>query len=93
MRAVVAGTVKELIDAGKVRYFGLSEAGPHLAWLLTRGEHFVPIPGTRSPKRVEENVGAAVVTLTEAGLTAVDEILPHGGFGARYAGGHVPTWI
>lgn len=24
----VAGTVKELIDAGKVRYFGLSEAGP-----------------------------------------------------------------
>lgn len=24
----VAGTVKELIDAGKVKYFGLSEAGP-----------------------------------------------------------------
>ena len=24
----VAGTVRELIDAGKVRYFGLSEAGP-----------------------------------------------------------------
>src|SRR4051812_40155277 len=24
----VAGTVKELVDAGKVRYFGLSEAGP-----------------------------------------------------------------
>jgi aryl-alcohol dehydrogenase-like predicted oxidoreductase len=24
----VAGAVKELIDAGKVRYFGLSEAGP-----------------------------------------------------------------
>ena len=24
----VAGTVKQLIDAGKVRYFGLSEAGP-----------------------------------------------------------------
>ena len=26
----VAGTVKELIDAGKVRYFGLSEAGPDI---------------------------------------------------------------
>ncbi|RPK31932.1 L-glyceraldehyde 3-phosphate reductase [Streptomyces sp. ADI91-18] len=24
----VAGTVKDLIDAGKVKYFGLSEAGP-----------------------------------------------------------------
>ncbi|MEV2211026.1 aldo/keto reductase [Streptomyces sp. NPDC050997] len=191
----VAGTVKELIDAGKVKYFGLSEAGPEtirkahavqpvsvlqteyslferdveqlfptlddlgigfvaysplgrgfitgtakpadqyeatdirnvdprwqpgnfeknveavdrlaelaaakgatvsqlaLAWLLTRGEHIVPIPGTRSPKRIEENTGAADLTLTQADLKAIDEILPHGGFGARYADGHVPTWI
>jgi aryl-alcohol dehydrogenase-like predicted oxidoreductase len=64
-----------------------------LAWLLTRGEHIVPIPGTRSPKRIEENVGAADLTLTNADLKAIDEILPHGGFGARYAGGNVPTWI
>lgn len=26
-----------------------------LAWLLAQGEHIVPIPGTRSAKRVEEN--------------------------------------
>ncbi|WP_336246611.1 hypothetical protein [Streptomyces cupreus] len=45
------------------------------------------------PKRVEENAGAAALTLTEADLAAIDEILPHGGFGARYAEGHVPTWI
>ncbi|WP_031525100.1 aldo/keto reductase [Streptomyces sp. NRRL F-5123] len=63
-----------------------------LAWLLTRGEHIVPIPGTRSPKRIEENVGAADLTLTNDDLKAVDEILPHGGFGARYAGGNMPTW-
>ncbi|MCQ9178655.1 aldo/keto reductase [Streptomyces sp. IBSBF 2953] len=190
----VAGTVKELIDAGKVKYFGLSEAGPEtirkahavqpvsvlqteyslferdveqlfpvldelgigfvaysplgrgfitgtakpagqyegsdirnvdprwqpgnfeknveavdrlaelaaargatvsqlaLAWLLTRGEHIVPIPGTRSPKRIEENTGAADLTLTDTDLKTIDELLPHGGFGARYAGGHVPTW-
>ncbi|MGW3874312.1 aldo/keto reductase [Streptomyces sp. NPDC005055] len=30
-----------------------------LAWLLAQGEHIVPIPGTRSPKRVEENTRAA----------------------------------
>ncbi|MGW3949416.1 aldo/keto reductase [Streptomyces sp. NPDC004752] len=191
----VAGTVKELIDGGKVRYFGLSEAGPQtirkahavqpvsvlqteyslferdieqlfptldelgvgfvaysplgrgfitgtakpagqydatdmrnrdprwqpgnfeknvevvnrlselaatkgitvsqlaLAWLLTQGEHIVPIPGTRSPKRIEENVGAAAVTLTDADLAAIDAILPDGGFGARYAESHLPTWI
>ncbi|MFJ4841475.1 aldo/keto reductase [Streptomyces sp. NPDC088746] len=64
-----------------------------LAWLLTRGEHVVPIPGTRSPKRIEENAGAADLTLTDADLKAIAEILPLGGFGARYADGHVPTWI
>ncbi|GAA2694257.1 aldo/keto reductase [Streptomyces lunalinharesii] len=191
----VAGTVKELIDAGKVKYFGLSEAGPEtirkahtvqpvsvlqseyslferdveqlfptlnelgigfvaysplgrgfitgtakpagqyeatdirnvdprwqpgnfeknvkavdqlaelaaakdctvsqlaLAWLLTRGEHIVPIPGTRSPKRILENAGAADLTLIDTDLQAIDEILPQGGFGARYTEGHVPTWI
>lgn len=64
-----------------------------LAWLLTRGEHIVPIPGTRSPKRIEESAGAADLTLTDADLKAINEILPLGGFGARYTEGHVPTWI
>ncbi|WP_257039797.1 aldo/keto reductase [Streptomyces sp. OV198] len=64
-----------------------------LAWLLTRGEHIVPIPGTRSPKRIEENAGAADLTLTDTDLKTIDEILPQGGFGARYTEGHVPTWI
>ncbi|WP_346656979.1 aldo/keto reductase [Streptomyces sp. F001] len=72
---------------------GITVSQLALAWLLTRGEHIVSIPGTRSPKHIEENAGAADVTLTEADLAAIDEILPHGGFGARYAEGHVPTWI
>ncbi len=49
-----------------------------LAWLLTRGEHIVPIPGTRSPKRIQENAGAADLTLTDTDLKTIDEILPHG---------------
>ena len=53
----------------------------------------MPIPGTRSPKRVEENAGAAGLTLTDADLAAIDEILPHGGFGARYVEGALPTWV
>ncbi|TQS42567.1 aldo/keto reductase [Cryptosporangium phraense] len=191
----VAGTVKEFIDAGKVRYFGLSEAGPEtlrrahavhpvsvlqteyslferdvealfpvldelgigfvaysplgrgfstgsarpageydasdmrntdprwqpgnyeknleavralselasskgatvsqlaLAWLLTRGEHVVPIPGTRSASRVEENVGAVSLELGQADLARIQEILPTGGYGARYAGTATPTWV
>ncbi|MGW1225271.1 aldo/keto reductase [Streptomyces sp. NPDC001478] len=191
----VAGTVKELIDAGKVRYFGLSEAGPQtirrahavqpvsvlqteyslferdveqlfptleelgiglvaysplgrgfitgtakpagqydptdmrntdprwqpgnfeknteavdrltrlaadkgitvpqlaLAWLLARGEHIVPIPGTRSAARMEENAAATDIALTEADLAAIHAILPTGGFGARYNEGSVPNWV
>ena len=191
----VAGTVKELIDAGKVKYFGLSEAGPEtirkahavqpvsvlqteyslfereveqlfpllqelgigfvpysplgrgfitgtakpagqydatdmrntdprwqpgnfeknveavdrlgrlatakgitvsqlaLAWLLAQGDQIVPIPGTRSAARMEENARAADVTLTEADLAAIHEILPTGGFGARYAEEHAPNWV
>ncbi|UWX98430.1 aldo/keto reductase [Arthrobacter zhaoxinii] len=190
----VAGTVKEFIDAGKVKYFGLSEAGPEtmrrahavqpvsvlqteyslferdvevlfpvlnglgigfvpysplgrgfltgtakpaaeydetdmrswdarwqpgnfeknvdatrkltelaaskdatvaqlaLAWLLAQGEHIVPIPGTRSAKRVVENVGAVDLSLTDADLARIKEILPTGGFGSRYPEGMSPTW-
>jgi aryl-alcohol dehydrogenase-like predicted oxidoreductase len=189
----VAGTVKELIDAGKVKYFGLSEAGPEtirkahavqpvsvlqgeyslferdveqvfpvleelgigfvaysplgrgfitgtakpaaeydetdmrredprwqpgnyernvaavdrlsefaaakgvtvsqlaLAWVLHQKDYIVPIPGSRSRTRVEENTGAAGVTLTGADLAAIKEILPTGGFGARYA--QLPEWV
>jgi aryl-alcohol dehydrogenase-like predicted oxidoreductase len=63
-----------------------------LAWLLAQGDHIVPIPGTRSPKRVEENSGAAALTLTKEDLAAIQEILPHGGFGARYPERSMPAW-
>ncbi|RSM78182.1 aldo/keto reductase [Kibdelosporangium aridum] len=64
-----------------------------LAWVLAQGEHIVPIPGTRNPKRVEENVAAAGITLTDADLAAIRDILPTGGFGARYAESGMPTWV
>jgi aryl-alcohol dehydrogenase-like predicted oxidoreductase len=192
----VAGAVKELIDAGKVRYFGLSEAGPQtirrahavqpvsvlqteysiferaveadvlpavrelgigfvaysplgrgfltgdfkpaaeydesdmrrngdrwlpgnyeknaeavrrltelargkgievtqlaLAWLLHQGDDIVPIPGTTKPHRMEENAAAADVTLTEAELAKIAEIVPDGAYGSRYAEGMVPDWV
>ncbi|WP_199035628.1 aldo/keto reductase [Glycomyces salinus] len=62
-----------------------------LAWLLHQKDYIVPIPGSRSRTRVEENTAAAGVQLTDADLTAVKEILPTGGFGARYA--QMPEWV
>ena len=35
-----------------------------LAWLLAQGDDVVPIPGTKRVSRLEENVGAADLTLT-----------------------------
>ena len=64
-----------------------------LAWLLAKGDDIVPIPGTRSTARVEENIAAADLTLTSDDLDAIARILPTGGFGARYAGAGVPTWV
>ncbi|WP_427136405.1 aldo/keto reductase [Pseudarthrobacter sp. S9] len=63
-----------------------------LAWLLAQCEHIVPIPGTRSAKRVEENVGATDLTLTETDLERIKEILPTGGFGSRYPEGMTSEW-
>jgi len=63
-----------------------------LAWILAQGEDIVAIPGTRSPKRLEENLGAVDATLTQGDLARIKEILPKGGHGARYRGGSLPVW-
>ena len=63
-----------------------------LAWLLAQADDIVPIPGTRSVERLAENLGAADVVLTPADLAAVQNILPHGSFGARYPAALLPSW-
>lgn len=63
-----------------------------LAWLLAQGDDIVPIPGTRSIARLEENVGAVRLELTAHDLERIDEILPAGGFGARYPDAVMPEW-
>jgi aryl-alcohol dehydrogenase-like predicted oxidoreductase len=71
--------LKELADAKAITTAQLA-----LAWLLAQGEDVVPIPGTRSAQRIEENAGAADVQLTVADLARITEILPHGSAGSRY---------
>lgn len=63
-----------------------------LAWLLARGGDIVPIPGSRSPRRVAENAAAASLVLSAADKARIAEILPTGGFGARYTEANMPTW-
>jgi aryl-alcohol dehydrogenase-like predicted oxidoreductase len=44
-----------------------------LAWLLARKPWIVPIPGTTKLHRLEENIGAAAITLTPDDLRKIDD--------------------
>ena len=57
-----------------------------LAWTLSRGDHLIPIPGTRSPEHLEELAGAAKLSLSSEALTEIDRLLPPGfAYGHRYS--------
>jgi aryl-alcohol dehydrogenase-like predicted oxidoreductase len=76
----LAGRVREIADEK-----GITPGQLALAWLLSRGEDIVPIPGTKRRERVEENAGAADVTLTDEDLARIEEIMPRGSVsGERY---------
>ncbi|KZP12795.1 Aldo/keto reductase [Athelia psychrophila] len=45
-----------------------------LAWLLAQGEDIIPIPGTRSIKYIQENLGAAKIQLTPEDLQEVRKV-------------------
>jgi aryl-alcohol dehydrogenase-like predicted oxidoreductase len=48
-----------------------------LAWLLSRKPWIVPIPGTTKLSRLEENIGAAAVTLSADDLRQIEDELSH----------------
>jgi aryl-alcohol dehydrogenase-like predicted oxidoreductase len=77
----------ELVD--KVRSLseenGCTPGQLALAWVLSRGDDVVPIPGTKRRPYLEENVGALDVRLEPAELDAIEAVFPVGaGAGDRY---------
>lgn len=64
---------------------GVLPAQLALAWVLSRGDDIVPIPGTKRVKYLEQNVGAADVTLSADDLARLDAVFPVGAAsGMRY---------
>jgi aryl-alcohol dehydrogenase-like predicted oxidoreductase len=64
---------------------GCTPAQLSLAWLLSKGDHIVPIPGTKRLRYLEENTAAASITLTadeQQQLEAATACLPV--IGERY---------
>jgi aryl-alcohol dehydrogenase-like predicted oxidoreductase len=77
----LADQVAELADQLEITPAQLA-----LAWVQAKGEDIVAIPGTKSPRRLEENVAAVDVELSAEHLEALDAALPSGGVaGTRYS--------
>ena len=65
--------VEALKEIAKAR--GCTAAQLALAWLLHRSPHVVPIPGTRSIARLEENAAAAAIALTDVEERKIADVL------------------
>ncbi len=64
---------------------GCTPAQLALAWLHAQGADVVPIPGTKTRARLEENAGALGVELTAGDLARIDGVAPKGiAAGPRY---------
>lgn len=70
---------------GLAAEMGLHPSALALAWVLQRGDHLIPIPGTRTAAHVAAWAGATAIRLTSEDLTRIDTILPVGwAYGDRY---------
>ena len=64
---------------------GVPAASLAIGWVLARGDHILPIPGTRSADRLEELAKGALTPLSAAVLDDIDRCLPVGwAHGDRY---------
>jgi len=71
---------------------GVTVAQLALAWVLSRGNDVVPIPGTKRRKWLRENIAASAVTLSDADVAALEAAVPRGAVvGERYQAASMTT--
>ena len=76
----LADRVAELAEQRSIRPAQLA-----LAWVMAKGEDIIPIPGTKRPRRLEENAAAAEIQLSEEDIAELDDaISPAAVRGNRY---------
>ena len=65
---------------------GTPTAGLAIAWLLSRGPHVIPIPGTRSVAHLRDCMAGAALNLSPDDLARIEAVLPVGwAHGDRYS--------
>ena len=76
----VVGRIEEM-----AKEKGVTSAQLAIAWVMSRGDDIVPIPGSKTIAHLEENAAAADITFTAKELARIDEVLPKGvASGERY---------
>jgi aryl-alcohol dehydrogenase-like predicted oxidoreductase len=65
----IVGRVRQVAERA-----GATLAQVALAWVLAQGQHVVPIPGTKTPKYLADNAGAADIQLSAADLAELDTL-------------------
>jgi aryl-alcohol dehydrogenase-like predicted oxidoreductase len=84
---------KSLIDAIRTiaGNHGVTPAQVAIAWVLSRSQSIVPIPGTKRPERVVENAAAGDINLSADEISSLEQAFPVGAaHGTRYPAGHMP---
>ena len=76
--ARIVGQLTELADTQAMTVSQLA-----LAWTLAQRDYIVPIPGSRNPDRVAQNIAAGDIALTAEDLERIAAIAPDGGQGGR----------
>ena len=57
-----------------------------LSWVLAKGDHIIPIPGTKHRKHLEDNAGATEINLTTSDLNDIEQLLKRfPDIGSRYS--------
>ncbi|WP_373050884.1 aldo/keto reductase [Thalassovita aquimarina] len=70
---------------------GMPAASLAIAWTLHKGDHVLPIPGTRSTSHFAELVKGTNATLTADDVARIEQVLPVGwAHGDRYSAGQ---WV
>jgi len=69
----IVDAVKALADTK-----GVTPAQLALAWVLAQGDDIVPIPGTRKVSRLEENLAALDIALSDTEIAALNSAAPIG---------------
>ena len=73
----------EILDQIATRK-GVTKAQIALAWILSQNDEITTIPGTRKIHRLEENLAALNLELTQADLNEIAEHMPSNTVGERY---------